>query len=125
MAEKLQAIEVKTIGDLLGAVPSEIADALSEKSVTLAVVENWQAQAMLVCRIPNLRGQDAQLLVAAGFGTAEAVAEAKPDPLYDAIVRTASTKQGLRFLRGGNPPDRQRVRSWIEWSKHSRAVKAA
>ena len=125
MAEKLHAIEVKTIGDLLGAVPSEIADALGEKSVTLAVVENWQAQSMLVCRIPNLRGQDAQLLVAAGYRTAEAVAEAKPDALYDAIVRTASTKQGLRFLRGGNPPDRQRVRSWIEWSKHSRAVKAA
>ncbi len=125
MAEKLNAIEVKSIGDLLGAAPAEVAQALGEKAVTESVVENWQNQSMLVCRIPNLRGQDAQLLVAAGFRTAESVAEAKADLLYDAIIRIASTKQGLRFLRGGNPPDRDRVKSWIEWSKHSRAVKAA
>lgn len=125
MAEKLNAIEVKTIGDLLGAAPAEVAQALAEKAVTESIVENWQNQSMLVCRIPNLRGQDAQLLVAAGFRTAESVAEAKADLLYDAIIRIASTKQGLRFLRGGNPPDRDRVKSWIEWSKHSRAVKAA
>lgn len=125
MAEKLNAIEVKSIGDLLGAVPAEVAQALGEKGITESVVENWQNQSMLVCRIPNLRGQDAQLLVAAGFRTAESVAEAKADLLYDAIIRIASTKQGLRFLRGGNPPDRERVKSWIEWSKHSRAVKAA
>jgi hypothetical protein len=125
MAEKLHAIEVKSIGDLLGAAPAEVAQALGEKTVSESVVENWQNQSMLVCRIPNLRGQDAQLLVAAGFRTAESVAEAKADLLYDAIIRIASTKQGLRFLRGGNPPDRDRVKSWIEWSKHSRAVKAA
>jgi hypothetical protein len=125
MAEKLEAIRVKTIGDLLAAESGDIAQAIGEKAVTAATVDAWKSQSMLVCRIPNLRGQDAQLLVAAGYSTAESIADASADTLYEAIARIASTKQGLRYLRGGNPPDRQRIDSWIEWSKHSRVVKAA
>ena len=125
MAEKLSAIQVTTVGDLLAADPTEVAEALSEKGVTSATVETWQNQAMLVCRIPNLRGQDAQLLVAAGYSSAEHVAATDADHLHEAIQGVARSKQGQRFLRGGNPPDRERIQSWIEWSKHSRAVKAA
>jgi len=125
MAQKLEAIRVKTIGDLLAGDSRDIAVAIGEKAVTPDTVETWKSQSMLVCRIPNLRGQDAQLLVAAGYRTAESIAEASGDSLYEAIARVASSKQGLRYLRGGNPPDHQRVVSWIEWSKHSRMVKAA
>ncbi len=125
MAQKLEAIRVKTIGDLLAGDSGDIAVAIGEKAVTRETVETWKSQSMLVCRVPNLRGQDAQLLVAAGYRTAESIAEASGDVLYEAIARVASSKQGLRYLRGGNPPDRDRVVSWIEWSKHSRMVKAA
>jgi len=125
MAEKLEAIRVKTVGDLLAAESGDVAQAIGEKTVTAASIDSWKSQSMLVCRIPNLRGQDAQLLVAAGYSTAESIADASLDTLYEAIARVASTKQGLRYLRGGNPPDRDRVQSWIEWSKHSRMVKAA
>lgn len=125
MATKLESIRVKTIGDLLAAESGDVAQAIGEKAVTAASVDAWKCQSMLVCRIPNLRGQDAQLLVAAGYSTAESIADASADTLYEAIARVASTKQGLRYLRGGNPPDRDRVQSWIEWSKHSRMVKAA
>lgn len=125
MAQKLESIRVKTIGDLLAGDSGDIAAAIGEKAVTADTVETWKSQSMLVCRVPNLRGQDAQLLVAAGYRTAESIAEASGDSLYEAIARVASSKQGLRYLRGGNPPDRDRVVSWIEWSKHSRMVKAA
>ncbi|MFM9065549.1 MAG: DUF4332 domain-containing protein, partial [Pirellula sp.] len=125
MAQKLEAIRVKTIGDLLAGDSGDIAEAIGEKAVTPDTVETWKSQSMLVCRVPNLRGQDAQLLVAAGYRTAESIADASGDSLYEAIARVASTKQGLRYLRGGNPPDRQRVVSWIDWSKHSRMVTAA
>jgi len=125
MAQKLESIRVKTIGDLLAGDSGDIAAAIGEKVVTADTVETWKSQSMLVCRVPNLRGQDAQLLVAAGYRTAESIAEASGDSLYEAIARVASSKQGLRYLRGGNPPDRDRVVSWIEWSKHSRMVKAA
>jgi hypothetical protein len=122
MAQKLESIRVKTIGDLLAADSKDVAVAIGEKGVT---PDTWKSQSMLVCRVPNLRGQDSQLLVAAGYRTAESIAESSGDSLYEAIARVASTKQGLRYLRGGNPPDRERVVSWIEWSKHSRMVKAA
>jgi hypothetical protein len=125
MAQKLESIRVKTVGDLLAGDSGDIAAAIGEKAVTADTVETWKIQSMLVCRVPNLRGQDAQLLVAAGYRTAESIAEASGDSLYEAIARVASSKQGLRYLRGGNPPDRDRVVSWIEWSKHSRMVKAA
>ena len=125
MAQKLESIRVKTIGDLLAGDSGDIAAAIGEKAVTADTVETWKSQSMLVCRVPNLRGQDAQLLVAAGYRTAESIAEASGDSLYEAIARVASSKQGLRYLRGGNPPDRDRVVSWIDWSKHSRMVKAA
>jgi hypothetical protein len=125
MAEKLESIRVKSIGDLLAAESGDVAHAMGEKGVTAATVEIWKSQSMLVCRIPNLRGQDAQLLVAAGYSTAESIAQASAETLVEAIARVASTKQGLRFLRGGNPPDRDRILSWIEWSKHSRLVQAA
>ena len=125
MAEKLESIRVKTIGDMLAAESGDIVRAIGEKAVTPATVDMWKSQSMLVCRIPNLRGQDAQLLVAAGYSTAESIADASGESLYESIARVAGTKQGLRYLRGGNPPDRDRIHSWIEWSKHSRMVKAA
>lgn len=125
MAEKLQAINIKTVGDLVASDESEIADALAEKGVNKEVVTQWQQQAMLVCRIPNLRGTDAQLLVASGCTTAEAVASMNAASLHAAITSVATSKQGQRFLRGGNAPDRQRVEQWIEWAQNSRAVRAA
>jgi len=125
MAVKLEAINIKTVGDLVAADAVEIANALAEKPVHEKTVLEWQQQAMLVCRIPNLRGQEAQLLVAAGFRTAELVASAKPDTLYDAVIRVASTKVGLRYLRGGNPPDRARIGQWIDCAHNSRSVRAA
>jgi len=125
MAQKLESIRVKTIGDLLAAESGDIATAIGERSVTAAAVDGWKSQSMLVCRIPNLRGQDAQLLVAAGYSTAESIADASTETLYEAIARVASTKAGLRYLRGGNPPDQDRVNAWIQWAKHSRMVKAA
>jgi nucleotidyltransferase/DNA polymerase involved in DNA repair len=125
MAEKLHAINIKTVGDLVASDESEIADALAEKGVNKDVVAQWQQQAMLVCRIPNLRGTDAQLLVASGCTTAEAVATMNAASLHAAITSVASSKQGQRFLRGGSAPDRQRVEHWIEWAQNSRAVRAA
>jgi hypothetical protein len=125
MAVKLEAINIKTVGDLVAADAAEIANALAEKPVHEMTVLEWQQQAMLVCRIPNLRGQEAQLLVAAGFRTAELVASAKADTLYDAVIRVASSKVGLRYLRGGNPPDRARVGQWIDCAHNSRSVRAA
>lgn len=125
MAERLEAVKIATIGDLLAADADAIAKALGDKQVSAKIVGQWQSQALLVCRIPNLRGLDAQLLVAAGYDTAESVAKADAATLHAAIQSIAGTKAGLRYLRGGNPPDAQRVSQWVRWAQKSRGVKAA
>ncbi|MCU0707338.1 MAG: DUF4332 domain-containing protein [Pirellula sp.] len=125
MAERLAAVNVITVGDLIAAEAKDIATALADKNVSAQVVAEWQQQTMLVCRIPNLRGQDAQLLVAAGYSTAELVAAADPESLYEAVTKVAQSRLGQRFLRGGNPPDAARTAQWILWAQKCRGVRAA
>jgi hypothetical protein len=125
MAERLKAVSVATVGDLVAADASAIAVALKDKNVSIDSVVQWQQQAMLVCRIPNLRGQDAQLLVAAGYNTAELVASADADSLHHAVNQVATSRSGQRFLRGGNPPDIDKTSQWIVWAQKCRGVRAA
>lgn len=125
MAERLKTVSVATVGDLIAADASAIAAALKDKNVTTDSVLQWQQQAMLVCRIPNLKGQDAQLLVAAGYNTAELVASADADSLYHAVNQVATSRSGQRFLRGGNPPDVDKTSQWIVWAQKCRGVRAA
>jgi hypothetical protein len=125
MAERLTAINIASVGDLVSADPSAIAAALSDKAVTHETVIQWQQQAMLVCRIPNLRGHDAQLLVAAGMNTAEQVSASDSTSLHDSIARISSSKTGQRILRGSVVPDRSEIGNWIEWAQNCRAVRAA
>lgn len=125
MAERLAVVNVSTVGDLIAADAAAIAAALKDKHVTTETVAEWQQQAMLVCRIPNLRGLDAQLLVAAGYTTAELVANADADALYEAVTDIANSRSGQRYLRGGNPPDSNKTSQWIVWAQKCRGVRAA
>jgi hypothetical protein len=125
MAERLGVVNVSTVGDLIAADAAAIAAALKDKHVTTETVTEWQQQAMLVCRIPNLRGLDSQLLVAAGYTTAELVANSDADSLYEAVAQVANSRAGQRYLRGGNPPDADKVSQWITWAQKCRGVRAA
>jgi hypothetical protein len=125
MAERLAVVNVSTVGDLIAADAAAIAAALKDKHVITETVAEWQQQAMLVCRIPNLRGLDAQLLVAAGYTTAELVANADADSLYEAVMDIANSRSGQRYLRGGNPPDANKTSQWIVWAQKCRGVRAA
>lgn len=125
MAERLGVVNVSTVGDLIAADAAAIAAALKDKHVTPETVTEWQQQAMLVCRIPNLRGLDSQLLVAAGYTTAELVANSDADSLYEAVAQVANSRAGQRYLRGGNPPDADKVSQWITWAQKCRGVRAA
>ncbi|MBX9682919.1 MAG: DUF4332 domain-containing protein, partial [Hyphomicrobium sp.] len=67
----------------------------------------------LVIDVPGLRGTHAQLLVGAGYRTAEAVAEADPVELSANILTFATTSDGRRILRDGNPPDIEKIKDWV------------
>jgi len=79
----------------------------------------------MVCRIPNLRGHDAQLLVAAGISSPEKLRAMGPDEILSRVTRIASSKIGQRILRGGKAPDQSEVSDWIAWSRKSRSIAAA
>ena len=122
MAEKLNAVGIDTVGDLLQAHPIALAARLEIKSITPDIVTDWQDQARLVCTIPTLRGTQSQLLVGAGYRTQDMVAEADPEKLCADILNYAISKDGQRILRDGNPPDVEKIKSWVE---HARTAKAA
>ncbi len=78
MAKSLEDVGVVTVNDLLAADAEDLATDLGQPRVTGSVIRAWQDQSRLVCRIPNLRGHDAQILVACGITTPEALNRMEP-----------------------------------------------
>ncbi len=105
---------IRTVADFLVADPDATALKLGARHITPEVIVEWQDQARLVMSIPGLRGGHAQLLTGAGFRSVAAIAEAGTDDLCVRILEFATTADGQRILRDGNPPDVEKIKSWID-----------
>jgi len=125
MAERLHRIGVKTVADLLNRSASSIADSLKIVKVDADLVRQWQQQATLVCRVPMLRGHDAQLLVAAGITDPVKLAECDASWLLKQIDPIASSREGKAILRGGKHPDLAEMHEWISNAQQHRELVAA
>lgn len=125
LAEKLKEVGITTVSQFLNATADSLASTLKIKKVDATTVQSWQKQAEMVCRIPNLRGHDAQLLVAAGISSPEKLRAMEPNEILSRVTRIASSKLGQRILRGGKAPDQSEVADWIAWSRKSRSIAAA
>ncbi len=119
-AERLQGIGVHTVADLLAADFEKAAEQINYRRITAELIRNWQLQTQLVCRTPNLRGHDAQILVACGHTTAEQVAAADPSSLVEQVQRFVRTAEGKRILRNSPAPDLAEVTAWVRWAKSAR-----
>ncbi|MEM9352050.1 MAG: DUF4332 domain-containing protein [Planctomycetota bacterium] len=124
-AEKLAAVGVRTVADLLNADPASVADELDVSHIRAAQLVDWQHQARLVCRVPNLRGTGAQLLVACGFTKAEQIASAEPESFVRKIAAFCRSKPGERILRGSKAPAPERIAGWIKNAAAARSLEAA
>jgi hypothetical protein len=124
-AERLAGVGIRTVADLFNANPESTASELGEAKVTAAVITRWQREARLVCRIPELRGVGAQLLVASGFHEAEQVAGAKADDLVKRVRETCRGPHGQRILRNGGAPSSERIAEWIRHAVQMRPLEAA
>ncbi|MEZ6060767.1 MAG: DUF4332 domain-containing protein [Planctomycetaceae bacterium] len=124
-AERLARANILTVDDLLNASPETVVAQLNNRRITVEVVEQWQAQAAMVCQIPQLRGHDAQILVACGYGEAEEVASQQPSDLLAEVAPFCESAEGQRIVRGGKMPDLEEVTNWINWAQNSRSLKAA
>lgn len=125
MAERLNAVGIHTIDDLLNADAETVASELDHRRVDADTVLQWQQQATLVCRVPSLRGHDAQLLVAAEVTTPEELAVSDADELFGIVDTIARSNEGKRIIRGGKLPDLEEVTDWISNGNQHRELMAA
>lgn len=124
-AEKLNAIDIYTVGHLLDLDGEFVATKLDDRRISPDHVAQWQLQSKLVCRIPNLRGHDAQILVACGVEDPVTLATLEPSAFLKQVKKFVSTKDGQRILRGAKRPDLAEVTAWIEWADSARQLRAA
>jgi hypothetical protein len=125
MAERLEAIQIVTVADLLAAEPTDVVEQLQHRRTTAEVVCQWQQQAELVCRIPQLRGHDAQILVACDITIPAEIADYNPRDLLAIVDPFCSSTEGKRLLRNNKHPDLDEVIKWVEWAKQARQLEAA
>ena len=121
-AERLLPHGIQTVRDLLKADPMALSVLVNVRHITPETIAGWQDQARLVCTVPSLRGTHAQLLVGSGYDSAEALAAAEPDQLCADVLAFASSAAGQRVLRNGDPPDIEKIKSWLEAARSMRAA---
>jgi hypothetical protein len=124
-AERFERIGVRSVEDFLKQTAESMATKLKYKRITADLIRSWQHQTRLVCRIPNLRGHDAQLLVACNLTEPEKIAAMQPQRLLEIILPFARSKEGLKIVRTGKEPDLQEVSDWIKWASMTRSLHAA
>jgi len=125
MAKKLHKIGVRTVADLLEANAASLASELNDKRTDAATVTTWIQQAVLACRIPKLRGHDAQILVACGIADPNTLAAMEPSDLWKIVRPFIKTSECKRIIRNGKAPDLEEIQDWIEWAQSSRTLRAA
>ena len=98
---------------------------LNSRRITAETIRQWQQQTVLACRIPELRGHDAQILVACGVVEPERLAQMDAAALWKQVEAFAASAEGKRIIRQSKAPDRDEVADWIRWAAHARSLKAA
>jgi hypothetical protein len=125
MAARLEKMGIHTVDQLLAANAETLADKINLQRVDDTTIRAWQEQARLVCRIPNLRGHDAQLLVACDLTSPEELANMNPTTVLSQVLVIAESVEGQRILRGSKLPDLAEINDWIAWASHCRSLNAA
>lgn len=121
-AERLYAVGLRTVGDLMDADPAALVEQLAVRHITADVIRDWQDQSRLVMSVPDLRGTHAQLIVGAGFRDADSLAGAEPTDLCARVLAFAASTDGQRLLRNGTPPDLEAIAAWGASARLARAA---
>jgi hypothetical protein len=124
-AKRFARIGVATVDDFLALRPSVAADGIDARHITAETIRQWQDQAKLVCRIPGLRGHDAQILVGCNYRHPNQIAQADPDAVLAKVEPYIQTRAGQWVVRSGKAPDREEVAGWIANAGRCRKLRAA
>lgn len=125
IAARLARVGVQTVDDLLNSDAQTLATLLDNRQISATNIEQWKSQSALVCTIPRLRGDDAQILVACGKNDVNQIADLSPEQLFAVVQPFCDTSDGAKLVRSGRKPDLKEVTNWISWAQQSRVLKAA
>lgn len=117
IAARLEAIGIKTIGDLIDAEPSAISAMMAQKWMTPDTARDWQAMAQLAIDVGAVGEQDAQILVGAGVRDKAALASTDARALQEQVAAFIASDEGKRLMRGNGGPKAEKVEGWIEAAK--------
>ncbi|MEQ1649365.1 MAG: DUF4332 domain-containing protein [Hyphomicrobiaceae bacterium] len=121
-AERLLAIGITRVSELLAGDSATIAKKLDTRWIGTTTVDDWKAQTKLATVVPGLRDTHTQLLVGAGYRDARTLADADPDQLAADVLAFAVSNEGRRLLRDSTPPDMDKVKSWLDAAKQALAA---
>ncbi len=121
-ADRLIAIGITRVSELLAADAADVAKKLDTRWIGTTTVEDWKAQTKLATEVPGLRDTHTQLLVGAGYRDARTLADADPDQLAADVLAFAVSNEGRRMLRDGDPPDLDKIKSWLDAAKQALAA---
>lgn len=124
-AERFYKVGVRTVDDLLNCNPQAIGDRINVRHITAEKIRDWQQQASLVCRVPFLRGHDAQFMVACDVNSVDELSSISASELFGRVDPFCDTKPGQRILRNGKRPTLEEVNDWITWGRSARSLSAA
>jgi len=118
-------IDISSVGDLLSADPAETARQLHQPDITEETVRLWQSHMGLMCYVPGLSLNDAQLLTAVGMDSPDDLSEADLDQLWRGIENFLSSARGRQFASSRNitnraPWSRSQLSSWRDGARRNR-----
>jgi hypothetical protein len=111
-ADRLAAIGVRTVGDLMDLEPDEAAGMLNAPHIKANTIRDWQSMTALAMAVPALRGIDAQALVSIGVRDPETLGAANANALRDKLLSWIRTGDGQRVYRSAKAPSAETIMSW-------------
>ncbi len=117
IAARLEAIGIKTIGDLLDADPQAVTAMLAQKWLTPDTVLDWKAMAQLAIDVNAVGEQDAQILIGCGIRDRTALAQRDVRALQEQLEDFIASEDGKRLMRGSAGPKAAKVEAWIAAAK--------
>jgi len=124
-ADRLQAVSVRTVKDLLALDPEDAARRIKAGHINAKVIRDWQAQARFACSIPDMTSINAQLLTACGITDMAALANADAPKLQAEMVKYSRTEDGNRVLRGSKAPEITAIAGWVNAARGAAKKQAA
>ncbi len=110
---------IRTVDDLVRADAGDVADSLGQADITTSVVEMWQTHLVLLCFVPDLSLDEAQLLTGANVWDLEQLGGMDEEVLYDAIRAYLDSPQGNRHRTSGRQLSKNYCGGWISGARRN------